>query len=315
MLKTKFGKTNREVSKLGFGCGGYWGLKIFPETEAENLIRVAIENGINFFDTGANYSGGNAEHRLGRILSTVDTSKLLIGTKAGTKLVGKKIVKDFSRKNIIESAEASLKKLRLNHLPLFQLHFPGVNDINEESLGALNSLKERGLVELTGVSCDGAAAYKAVSVKFFDSIMTSFNIIDCDFQKIDSASKSGLAVLAMSPLARTVYSSDLWKVSSLNKLWYLLRAIKNYRSDLIKGLRFRFINEVEGWTGADIALNYVIQNRFITCAVIGTTNEKHLLDNISSSQKVAIGEDTLMKIFQAQNLGRLRSIESHPYSA
>ena len=65
---------------MGFGCGGYWGYPIFNESKALGLIHLAIDLGVNFFDTGASYSGGNAEVRLGKALKGHDTSHLIIGS-------------------------------------------------------------------------------------------------------------------------------------------------------------------------------------------------------------------------------------------
>ena len=78
------GRTGLTVSEIGFGCASWWGQKAFPEREAIALVEAAVEGGVTFFDTGAAYSGGNAEPRLGRALKGVDASRLVIATKAGT---------------------------------------------------------------------------------------------------------------------------------------------------------------------------------------------------------------------------------------
>ena len=67
--KNRFGNSEFFISEISFGCGGFWGLPIFPKNKAEQLIEFAIESGINFFDTGPNYSRGNAEKRMGDLLS------------------------------------------------------------------------------------------------------------------------------------------------------------------------------------------------------------------------------------------------------
>ena len=107
---------------MGYGCGGYWGYEIFDEKIASRLVHMALEGGVNYFDTGASYSGGNAEKRLGKILKGVDKSHLIIGTKAGTVIRDGKLIKDYSPDSITRQVEASLKNLGLERLPLLQLH-------------------------------------------------------------------------------------------------------------------------------------------------------------------------------------------------
>ena len=78
------GRSGLTVSEIGYGCAGWWGKTAFPERQATSLVAEAIELGINLFDTGASYSAGEAQARLGRALRGRDVSRLVISTKAGT---------------------------------------------------------------------------------------------------------------------------------------------------------------------------------------------------------------------------------------
>ena len=95
-----------------------------------------VDGGVNFFDTGASYSGGNAEIRLGRILKGMDTQNLIIGTKAGTVIREGRLYKDYSPSSITLQVENSLRNLGLERLPLLQLHGVPEKGI-EETLDAL----------------------------------------------------------------------------------------------------------------------------------------------------------------------------------
>ena len=86
MIKVSLGKSKLRVSKIGLGIGGILGMKLFNQKKANNLIHFALDNGINFFDTGSSYSYGNAEHRLGTALKGRDLDSLVIATKGGTAL-------------------------------------------------------------------------------------------------------------------------------------------------------------------------------------------------------------------------------------
>ena len=123
---------------------------------------MAVDGGVNFLDTGASYSGGNAEVRLGRILKGLDLSQLIIGTKAGTVIRNGRLVKDYSPGSIITQVEYSLKNLGLERLPLLQLHGIPLQGL-AETLDVLNTLKKQGKVNLIGASGDGTALEYALS--------------------------------------------------------------------------------------------------------------------------------------------------------
>ncbi|MBS0363101.1 MAG: aldo/keto reductase, partial [Proteobacteria bacterium] len=84
MLYRPLGQTGLTVSEIGFGAASWWGKPQFSERAAVGLVHAAIDGGVTFFDTGASYSNGQAEPRLGRALKGRDPARLVIATKAGT---------------------------------------------------------------------------------------------------------------------------------------------------------------------------------------------------------------------------------------
>ena len=88
-----------------------------------------------------------------------------------------------------------------------------------------------------------------------------------------------------SPMAHSLYSNDIFKIKSLADVWYFLRVLKNYRGDLFEGFKYRFINSIDNWSGAEIALKFVLENKNVDCALIGTTRVKNLLSNIEATNK------------------------------
>lgn len=280
----KLGRRGIEISVMGFGCGGYWGLDIFDEKTASRLVHMAVDAGVNFFDTGASYSGGNAEIRLGRILANINSDKLIIGTKAGTVIRNGKLLKDYSPASITRQVEASLKNLRLDRLPLLQLHGFPPNQV-EPVLDTLSNLKTQGKIHLAGASCDGDALEKALSYECLDVVMLTYNLIEKKAEKqIAMAHQQGCGILIKSPLAHTLYRKYLWKVKKLSDLWYVLRIMKNYRSQILEGQRYKFINDIPGWTAHEIALLFSLHDR-ASCVVTGTTNLDHMQRNIDAFQK------------------------------
>jgi aryl-alcohol dehydrogenase-like predicted oxidoreductase len=284
MKMRNLGTTGKMISVLGYGCGGFWGYEVFDEKIADRLVHQALDGGVNFFDTGASYSGGNAEKRLGKIIKGVNATGLIIGTKAGTIIRNGKLVKNYSPSSITSQVEGSLKNLGLDRLPLLQLHGVPAQGL-DEVFGTLTRLKKEGKVEIIGASCDGAALENALSYNMLDVVMLTYNLIEKQARiQIEKAYSKGIGVLVKSPLAHTLYSNHLFKIRKLSDLWYLLRVLKNYRQQLLIGRKYRFINNIPGWRADEIALLYAFHEK-VSCVVTGTTNPEHMKRNILAFEK------------------------------
>ncbi len=298
----RFGRSDDFISEIGLGCGGYWGLPAFPEDRAAAIVELALERGVTFFDTGPNYSRGNAEARLGRILEGRGDG-VFLATKVGSRLEGGRTVKDWSPGGIRASAEASLRKLRTDRVQLIQFHSPSLEVLeNDAAIGALVSLKEDGLASHVGLSADGEVAQRAIELGVFDSLMLTHNVLhqSDSGQIIEKAAGAGVAVLIKSPMAHAVFGSSFYRVTSRARLWYLLRVLKNYRRDLSLSRRLRFLNHLDGWTPARAALRFVLENAHVTSAVIGTTNPEHLLESLSVSGGPPLPGEVMERIKEAR---------------
>lgn len=287
MKNRKIGSTGIEVSELGLGCASYWGKEIFNELEAIRIVHTAIDKGVNLFDTGHSYSDGNAEIRLGKSLKNIrDKSGLVISSKAGTRIGNKgNLFKDFSPNWIKESCKLSLKRIGLETLPLFQLHGPSVVNLSDELIDQLLKLKSEGLVGAIGVnSFDDDVLEKVLDLNVFDFVMPDYNILCREREPlIERFHSKGIGVIAGAALADSLYSNRVFQIRGIKDIWYLARALKNFRGKLIKGYSYRFINNEPDISGSQIALTYVLSNTNICSAIFGTTSENHLIENLSSA--------------------------------
>jgi aryl-alcohol dehydrogenase-like predicted oxidoreductase len=280
------GATGLTVSEIGFGAASWWGKPAFAEREAVGLVHAAIDGGVTFFDTGSSYSAGEAEPRLGRALKGQDVSKLVVASKAGTfHAGGGRIGRDFSAPAIVASAEQSLRNLGLDVLPLLQLHGPAVAELTDELRTALAGLKARGLIRALGVnSFDPAVIEQVIGVADFDVVMVDYNVLRPDREPlIARATAAGKGVLAGMALAMGHTNLKVAKLRSPRDLWYAARGLGRHRAEVVKGARFGFLGRLDGMTGAQAALAYVLANPHVACAVIGTTRLAHLQENLAAS--------------------------------
>ena len=304
MLYRPLGKTGLNVSEIGLGCASWWGQAAFDEREAIALVHAALERGVTFLDTGASYSNGNAEPRLGRALRGRDLSGLVIATKAGTRHDGRRVVRDMSPAAIEASVMRSLANLGLERLPLLQLHGPAIVDLTPELLATLEGLKARGLVQALGVnSFDPAIIDHVVGLPQFDVVMVDYNVLRPERGPlIARAAAAGKGVLAGMPLAMGHTGGQVLKLRAPRDIWYALRALKNHRAEVRAGQRFGFLHQQPGISGAQAALAYVVANPDVACAVMGTTRMAHLLENLEASGK-ALSPELAAAIAQAQTAG------------
>lgn len=296
------GRTGLTVSELGFGCASWWGRPALPERTALGLVHEAIERGVTLFDTGASYSAGAAEPRLGRALQGRDRSRLVIATKAGTLHAGGgRIVRDMSPQGIVASAERSLRNLGLERIDLLQLHGPATGELTDALQAALAALKDRGRVRAVGLnSFDPAVIEHALSLEVFDVVMIDYSVLRTEREGlIARAAAAGKGVLAGAPLAMGATRPLLSRLRGPRDLWYAARALAHHRQDVVRGLDFRFLHKLPTLTGSQAALAFVLANRNVSAAVFGATRFAHLRDNLAASD-VVLGADLHAAIRAAQ---------------
>jgi 1-deoxyxylulose-5-phosphate synthase len=300
MLYRPLGRTGLTVSEIGFGAASWWGKPQFSERAAMDLVQAAIDGGVTFFDTGASYSGGHAEPRLGRALKG-RAGGLVVASKAGTFARDGRIGRDFSPAAIVASAEASLRKLGLETLPLLQLHGPSVAELTDELRAALADLKGRGLVRALGVnSFDPAVIGHVLGLPDVDVVMVDYNVLRPEREPlIARAAAAGKGVLAGMPLAMGHTGGQVTKLRAPRDLWYAARGLLRHRREVEAGARFGFLARTPGMTGAQAALAYVLADPGVACAVTGTTRLAHLRDNLAASG-LTLPAETLAAIRAAQ---------------
>src|SRR3982074_3737286 len=263
MLYRSLGKTGLRVSEIGFGCASYWGMKVFDEETAIQLVHAAIDHGVTFFDTGASYSGGNAEPRLGKALSALTNKHdLVVATKAGSYTDGRgKWREDFSSSGVRRTVEASLIRLGLDTIPLLHLHGPEIANITDDLLDTLARLREEGKVQHLSVnSFDMNVIEHVMTVPLFGAVMINYNILRPEREPIiEKLAARNLGILAGMALGGGLYLKDRFRIRGIQDLWYIARAWKNHRSVIKRGRNLRFLEHEAPLTGGEIALAWVLR--------------------------------------------------------
>ena len=281
------------LAPMGFGCASVWGKDLISDQQAKELFERAYELGIRYFDTGHSY--GKAEERIGRILRTskiVDREKIFISTKFGTRYKNGKLVHDVSPAWIEESVKTSLARMKINYIDCLLCHGVGINDFTDEFFEKLEELKKRGLVRAVGANTFDTKVIEWIrDTKCLDYVMLDYNILRQDREPmIKELHEQGIGIIAGSALGESLWSNRIFKIRGKKDIWYLVRALVKFRRELSKGRKFRFINNIDGVTGAQVALRYVLNNPYIAAAVFGATSLEHLEENVKAASAVIPAE-------------------------
>jgi aryl-alcohol dehydrogenase-like predicted oxidoreductase len=186
MERRTLGRAGLQVSVLGFGCGAVGGLMVRGNaSDQERAVARALELGINYFDTAAMYGNGESERNLGRVINSLKP-ELYVGTKVR--------VPDAERNRIAaaitSSLEASLQRLQLDRVDLFQLHNHITLDGGDggltpeavlgEVVPTFERLREQGKTRFWGITAvgDTQALHKVVDARAFDTAQVSYNMLN-----------------------------------------------------------------------------------------------------------------------------------------
>jgi aryl-alcohol dehydrogenase-like predicted oxidoreductase len=280
------GRTGLSVSKVGFGCTGFWARAIFPEAKALALLETALERGINLVDTGPSYGEGVGETRLSKVLSALPQSRHpIVSTKAGTHFDRHgRHYRDFSPRAVRESVSGSLDRLRLPSIDLLHLHGPPLAALTPDLLAVLVDLKNSGAVRHLAVSSsDPQVIQAALKAGVFACFMIEYNFLrKFRLPILQAVGSFGAGILVLTPIARSLFRRSL-QPTSIKKLWEFGRALRFHRADLAAARAYDFLNTLPDMTAAQAALAFVLNEQSVSSALFATTSIDHVAQNIAAA--------------------------------
>ena len=265
------GKTGLRVRRLGIGLAEIGSLA--DASMAGRLLNTALDSGINFLDTAACY--GNSEEWIGQTISH-RRQDYILASKAGHVVDGYE-GKEWTAQTVLDSIERSLKRMTTDYLDLIQLHSCGVEVLEKgDVISALLDARQGGKVRFIGYSGDGEAAKWAIESGQFDTLQTTFNLIDqsARLERIPAARARGMGVIAKRPIANAAWgapeSSD--------------RVCEGYRQSAQKMMDLGPIPQAPR-DPILLALGFVLAHNEVDTAIVGTRDPDHLRTNIELVEK------------------------------
>ena len=311
MRLNRLGNTGLLVSELclgtmTFGGGGVWGaIGALQQADAEALISRSLDAGINFIDTANIYSDGQAEVMTGQALRNLGVARddVVVATKVFGPTSTAPNAQGSSRVHIIGGVKASLKRLQLDHIDLYQIHgFDAVTPI-EETVRALETLVQQGLVRYVGVSNWSAwQVMKAMGIADrlgfarLSSVQAYYSVAGRDIEReiVPLVRSEGTGLLTWSPLAGGLLSGKLSDGDAAAE--GSRRAAMDFppvdqprATAAIETMRT--IARDHGVSIAQIALAWLLYQPHVTSVIIGAKRVEQLDDNIGATTVQLSSED------------------------
>jgi aryl-alcohol dehydrogenase-like predicted oxidoreductase len=298
MQYAKLGRTGLSVSRICLGCMSYgdkkWRDWVLTVDEAREHFAAALEAGINFFDTANVYSLGVSEEITGRWLGEMARREdIVLATKVHGPMAPGQNRGGLSRKNILESCDASLRRLKMDFIDLYQIHRFDFATPLEETLEALDSLVRAGKVRYLGASSMAAwqfqralALQKENGWHRFVAMQNHYNLVYREEEREMNplCLDQGVGLIPWSPLARGFLAGNRHGSGETARA----KSDEFAKNMYFREYDFAVLDAVEkiakkrGVTPSQVACAWILQAPGVTAPIIGATKLKHLQEAIKA---------------------------------
>jgi aryl-alcohol dehydrogenase-like predicted oxidoreductase len=304
--------TGMEITQVGFGAwaigGGDWEFGWGPQDDDESVAAIhrAVELGVNWIDTAAGYGFGRSEMTVGRALRELPPSRRpYVFTKAGILPgPGGKVIRTIEHDSVIREAHASLERLGVDAIDLYQIHWPIPDAEIEAGWGAFAELKEQGLVRHIGVSnFDVAQLLRVQQIAPVESLQPPYSLLDrkIETELLPFADEHGIGVIVYSPMASGLLTGGMTheRIEAFPDNDWRKRSARFQEPQLTANLalveRLRAVADRHGTTPGSVAIAWTLRNPAVDAAIVGFRRPDQV-DPILAGLDVELTGDELEEI-------------------
>ena len=296
MKYRRFGKTNWNIGEIGYGMWGMGGWTNSNDIQSSDSLDLAVENGVNFFDTAWGYGEGHSEKLLGKLLKRHQNKKLYSASKLPPKNFKWPAKSEYSffdsypSNHILDYTERTLKNLDVEKIDLLQFHtWDDSWSSIDEWKRSVEDLKKSGKITAIGISMnrwEPENGIEALKTGLIDSVQVIYNIFDqAPEDKLFPLCKDlDIGVIARVPFdegtltgninLNTVFPKDDWRST------YFVP--ENLKSSVNKVDKIRPLIPLKK-TMAEVALRFILMNKEVATIIPGMRKKKNVISNISTS--------------------------------
>ncbi len=309
MQTRTLGGTDLNLSVIGLGTwaigGGDWafGWGDQDDDQAIAAIKRAVDLGVNWIDTAAIYGLGKSETLVGKAVASLPSGdRPLIATKCGRTNAGDgKVGKSLKRDSVISECEASLQRLQVDCIDLYQMHWPQPDDEIEEGWSTLVDLKQQGKVRHIGVSNHNVSQLQRLQrIHPVASLQPPYSMISSEVEAeiLPFCGQQNIGVVSYSPMGKGLLTGgfDLARASSLSADDHRSRDPRFQSPQLEINLEFveglnRIATEL-GWTVAELAIAWVLRRSEVTSAIVGARRPEQIEQTAIAGTRVMSDDST-----------------------
>ncbi|HEY8486451.1 MAG TPA: aldo/keto reductase family protein [Limnochordales bacterium] len=295
----RLGRSGVKVSAIGLGSWLTFGVEVERE-QSIRVLRAAYEAGVNFFDTANVYGRGVAEQVVGEALRVFPRESYVLATKVFFPMGEGPNDRGLSRKHIMEQCHASLRRLGVEYIDLYQCHRFDPETPLEETLGALEDLVRQGKVLYAGVSqwtaVQIADAVHLARRRGWEPIVSNqplYNLLQRDVERevVPVCLREGIGLVVFSPLAQGVLTGKYLpgqppppesRAADPGAVGFMSRVLTP--ENLQRAQQVARLARQVGCTPAQLALAWVLGRPGVSSAIIGCRNVEQLQENLGALQ-------------------------------
>ncbi len=286
MQYRRLGRTELEVSELGFGA---WHIGWTPPDQGDEvgqLLNRALDAGVNFIDSSAAYRW--SEELIAKYIGHRQ-DEFYFATKCGSWRVQQSDGEwvqtlDYSAKAIEPQIDRSLRRLKTDCIDIMQLHSPKYGDVAfGDGLEGLKKAQKAGKVRFISISADGDTALKAIEIGEYDTLQLTYNVLQQGpAEVIAAAREKDMGIIIKGPIANAIYEQSHPNENNA-KTWYNARNI--------------LAPEVIGdMSRVEASLRWLLCDLEVHTAIVGTTNINHFNDNLAGTERGRLPDKMLSEI-------------------
>lgn len=306
--RVALGKTDLVVNPIGLGANAVGGHNIYPNLDEENgrhMIRTAMEAGMNFIDTAFSYGMGRSEELIGQVIQeTGRREDIVLATKGARKMVNGEQVLDLSPSALKQYVEDSLKRLQTDYIDLFYIHHPDESTPKYEAVGALQELKEAGVIRAIGVSNFSVDQLKEANQDgYVDVFQGAYNLLNrrAEAEYFPYTEKHGISFVPYFPLVSGLLAgkydaNTTFPEGDIRSTQAHFQG-DAFRENLAKVETIRGIAEAKNVDVVHVVLAWYLTNPAIDAIIPGAKSPEQVLDNLKTGD-VELSKEEINKIDQ-----------------
>jgi aryl-alcohol dehydrogenase-like predicted oxidoreductase len=306
---TQLGSTGLEITRLGFGAwaigGGGWEFGWGPQEDDQSIAAIhhALDQGINWIDTAAAYGFGHSEEIVGRALDGLSERPYVFTKASLLEGPGRRVMHNLKRDSILREAHASLKRLGVEAIDLYQIHWPIPDEDLEEGFSAFAELKEQGVVRHIGVSnFDVEQLQRIQQIAPVETLQPQYSLVERDVEQdvLLFAEREGIGVIVYSPMGSGLLTGRMSReriASMPNDDWR--KHDQRFREpELSHNLeivdRLRVVAERHDSVPGAIAIAWTLRNPAVDGAIVGFRSPQQVDPLLQAANLELSDEDITM---------------------